>query len=654
MRRLRTLGVGAVAALAVFGGTFVASESAQAVGSLSPTSVATAPATAVPTTPPTAPATTTPTVTTPPADSTQSAAGTDPSLTTQDAAGNHAMGSTVAVHEPSSASPKSRSLLAVPNVSSSNVLGMDVSGWQPSVNWTTAWNQGARFAYVKATEGTTYKSSTFTQQYNGSAAVGMVRGAYHFATPNTSSGAAQASYFVANGGSWTGDGKTLPPLLDIEYGTNGAGTCWGLSQSAMVAWIHDFVNTVASKTGRQPAIYSTTDWWRTCTGNSAAFGANPLMVAIYGPALSSGPGTLGASWSTWSIWQYSSTGPFVGDSNVFKGTHADLVSFAANSSTPPPVDVKDSPVGYVDSLQAAPGGISVRGWAIDPNTTSAIQVHVYVDGAGYPLIANRSRPDVGAAYPAQGPNHGYEAVLNASAGNHKVCVYGINVGAGANQLLAPCVTVAVPGSSPIGRVEEVSVVSPTSIRVSGWALDGDVTNSISVAVYVDAAGRNVSANGLRPDIGQIYPGYGSAHGFSVILTVTRGSHQVCVYALNQGPPAPNPKLLCSNVVTDRAPIGSSDAITPGVGSVAIRGWALDLDTPTKSIRVDAYVGTAGKNLIANLSRPDVARAYSGVGALHGYSATLPAKKGNNQVCVYAIDSQGGTNTQLQCKVVAVK
>ena len=45
----------------------------------------------------------------------------------------------------------------------------------------------------------------------------MVRGAYHFANPRTSSGADQARYFVQNGGAWTADGKTLPGLLDIEF-----------------------------------------------------------------------------------------------------------------------------------------------------------------------------------------------------------------------------------------------------------------------------------------------------------------------------------------------------------------------------------------------------------------------------------------------------
>jgi hypothetical protein len=45
----------------------------------------------------------------------------------------------------------------------------------------------------------------------------MIRGAYHFARPHTTSGVIQAEYFVDHGGGWSGDGTTLPGALDIEY-----------------------------------------------------------------------------------------------------------------------------------------------------------------------------------------------------------------------------------------------------------------------------------------------------------------------------------------------------------------------------------------------------------------------------------------------------
>ena len=121
---------------------------------------------------------------------------------------------------------------ATPADAATITKGLDVSGFQGNVNWTAQWNAGARFAYVKATEGTYYTNPSFAQQYNGSYNIGMIRGSYHFARPDTTTGATQANYFVAHGGGWSKDGKTLPGALDIEYNPYGA-ECYGLSQSAM-------------------------------------------------------------------------------------------------------------------------------------------------------------------------------------------------------------------------------------------------------------------------------------------------------------------------------------------------------------------------------------------------------------------------------------
>jgi len=199
--------------------------------------------------------------------------------------------------------------------------GVDVSSHQGNVAWSTLWTSGVKWAYVKATEGTYYTNPYFAQQYNGSYNVGMIRGAYHFARPDTTTGATQANYFVDHGGGWSGDGKTLPGALDIEYNPYGA-TCYGLSQSAMVSWIRSFTNQYKARTGRDAVIYSTTDWWTQCTGNNGSFGTtNPLWIARY----ASGPGALPAGWSVHTFWQYTSS-PL--DQNRFNGAYDRLQALA--------------------------------------------------------------------------------------------------------------------------------------------------------------------------------------------------------------------------------------------------------------------------------------------------------------------------------------
>ncbi|WP_327673752.1 lysozyme [Kitasatospora sp. NBC_00458] len=227
-------------------------------------------------------------------------------------------GSTVAAHEGRADTPALASLTAT------QTPGLDVASYQGNVDWASVAGNGARFAYVKATEGTTYRNPYFAQQYNGSYNAGLIRGAYHFALPDRSSGTAQANWFVDHGGGWSRDGRTLPPALDIEYNPYGA-TCFGLSQSAMVSWIRAFSNTVRSRTGRYPTIYTTTGWWATCTGNNSSFGAtNPLWIARYASAV----GTLPNGWTYQTFWQYADSGTFPGDQNLFNGAYDRLKALA--------------------------------------------------------------------------------------------------------------------------------------------------------------------------------------------------------------------------------------------------------------------------------------------------------------------------------------
>ncbi|MEU2115786.1 lysozyme [Streptomyces sp. NPDC016459] len=236
-------------------------------------------------------------------------AAQDPGVRTAPARGSASMGMGVLKHDGRDGAPGGVSGQAV------QTEGVDVSSHQGNVAWSTLWNSGVKWAYVKATEGTYYKNTYFTQQYTGSYNVGMIRGTYHFATPDTTTGAAQADYFVNNGGGWSKDGRTLPGVLDIEWNPYGA-TCYGKTQAGMVAWIRDFVNRYKYRTGRDAVIYTATSWWTQCTGNYAGFGStNPLWVARYASTV----GELPAGWLYYTMWQYTSSGPTVGDHNHFNG-----------------------------------------------------------------------------------------------------------------------------------------------------------------------------------------------------------------------------------------------------------------------------------------------------------------------------------------------
>jgi len=137
----------------------------------------------------------------------------------------------------------------------SGIPGFDVSHYQGTVDMKAQASKGAKFVIIKATEGTSYKDSSFSANYDGATSAGLIRGGYHFAHPDSSSGASQANFFLKNGGGWSNDGRTLPGMLDIEYAPSG-NTCYGLGASAMVSWISDFVETYHKATGRYPLIYT--------------------------------------------------------------------------------------------------------------------------------------------------------------------------------------------------------------------------------------------------------------------------------------------------------------------------------------------------------------------------------------------------------------
>jgi GH25 family lysozyme M1 (1,4-beta-N-acetylmuramidase) len=205
--------------------------------------------------------------------------------------------------------------------------GVDVASFQhpnnAAIDWTQVAGDGIQFAAVKATEGAYYHNQYAPADLAGAQAAGLSTIAYAFAIPNgngsSANPATQADYLLSYLGA---SSATVPVLLDIEYdpyvNTDHTNSCYGLSPSAMVNWIAGFDSEVQAKTGRLPIIYTTANWWSTCTGNSTAFGQTPMWVADFTTAASP---ALPAGWVDWSFWQYTSAGTVAGISST---GHTDL------------------------------------------------------------------------------------------------------------------------------------------------------------------------------------------------------------------------------------------------------------------------------------------------------------------------------------------
>jgi hypothetical protein len=313
-----------------------------------------------------------------------------------------------------------------------------------------------------------------------------------------------------------------------------------------------------------------------------------------------------------------------------------------------------SPQGVIDTALAQPAAVEISGWAFDRDTPAPISVSVSVNGnAPVTSLANIARPDVDAAYGGVGPLHGYDvSVPVTSGGPQQVCVTAVNVQGGGNTALG-CRTVTVAsGSSPFGVVDVVKA-TPGSIEVAGWIFDRDTTAPINIQVAINGGTPTTAlANGSRPDVNAAYGGVGSLHGYDLAIPVAQsGAQRVCVTGVNVGFGS-NTTLPCVTVtMPGGAPVLVVDTATGAAGTVSVSGWAFDPDT-TASLTVQVSVDGSSTSTVASGSRPDVAAAYPGYGAAHGYSLAIPAAGGVHSVCVTATNVGVGSDTST-CRSLTI-
>lgn len=535
--------------------------------------------------------------------------------------------------------------------------GIDVSSWNhpggAPIDWPRVRSAGYSFAFVKADEGPQapggryYVNPYWATDWAAAGAAGMYRGAYHFARPKlpVSTAVADARHFVSITGTMRGP-RDLPPVLDLEVSG-------GLRPADLNAWAAAWLAEVERLTGRRPIIYTGYYFWQDQMAATRQFADHRLWLAQYNGR--SAPDKVPSAWGAWSFWQYTSTGSvpgMVGNVDLNRYCCSD-VSLAALANGGAGDLAAGNPFGSLDGAQRLTGSIRVRGWAIDPDTTAAIPVHVYVDGRiAATGTAGTSRGDVAQAYPGWGPGHGFDLEVPVTPGDHTVCVYAINRGTGTGNPLLGCRRVT---GDPFGSLDAVTR-RPEGAVVTGWAVDPDTASPIDVHVYVNgrgwAAGR---ADRERPDVARALS-TGGTHGYAVPLAgLGPGTHEVCTYGINVASGA-NSLLGCRRVTLRAEPFGALDDVVASDGGLRVRGWALDPDTAGP---IDVHVYVNGRLRVvhrAAAERPDVAAAFPGYGVAHGYDLTLlDLAEGANQICVHAINTGPGSgNPLIGCRTVQVR
>lgn len=136
--------------------------------------------------------------------------------------------------------------------------GVDVSAHQGSIDWPAVRADGVSAAYLKATEGATFRDPEFVRNWQQARAAGLDVGAYHFFTL-CRGGAEQATNLLGALDEVDGrhDTRSLPVVVDLEL----SGNCSARPPRATVQRELDaFVEAVEQGTGRPVRYYVLNSW----------------------------------------------------------------------------------------------------------------------------------------------------------------------------------------------------------------------------------------------------------------------------------------------------------------------------------------------------------------------------------------------------------
>jgi len=197
--------------------------------------------------------------------------------------------------------------------------GVDVSGYQPTVDWQKVAASGIAFAFIKATEATTLVDHAFARHWAQAKQAKLLRGAYHFFRPKLDA-AAQARFFLAQ----LEDPGELPPVLDVEVTDD-------VAPAQVVAGVRAWLDVVAGSLGR-PIIYTSPSFWNALPGAADVAHKADLWVAHWGAHV---PASVNG-WQRWTFWQFTNKASISGipgtadmDEDRFNGSAAELHAYSA-------------------------------------------------------------------------------------------------------------------------------------------------------------------------------------------------------------------------------------------------------------------------------------------------------------------------------------
>lgn len=172
---------------------------------------------------------------------------------------------------------------------------IDVSHWEPSVDYAAVAAAGYLGVIAKCTEGNGYLDASYAHHRDAAKAAGLPFGSYHFMRYNAG-GVEQAQWYLKNA---TGTGLFI---ADVEWADKKVSL--GADGEQIV---FDFHEEIFRATGKRAWNYTSPGFW-VALSNPNNFAQNPLWGAQYGTHLD-----LPKPWTAATAWQY--TGGEANDPN---------------------------------------------------------------------------------------------------------------------------------------------------------------------------------------------------------------------------------------------------------------------------------------------------------------------------------------------------
>lgn len=212
-----------------------------------------------------------------------------------------------------------------------DIKGIDVSSYQGKIDWQVLSSQNISFAFIKATEGSSFVDENFDYNFKEAQKTSLSVGAYHFFSYD-SSGQTQAENFINTVTAFEG---MLPPVIDLEfYGDKAKNPP---NREEVEPQLKTMLNLLEEHYGQKPIIYATEESYKLYLSNDYEEYDIWIRNVISKPKLSDN--------RVWTFWQYTNRDRLDGyngeekyiDVNVFNGSFDEYISYLENNAYKNPV-----------------------------------------------------------------------------------------------------------------------------------------------------------------------------------------------------------------------------------------------------------------------------------------------------------------------------